>query len=103
MRVAIDHEEMVCLVTAAGYPLGTTVLCKKRRNGDTDMYIRLCMLNEAAEAGHIISLLEMQGLHPFTVCPPVPESTGVAIQRYSIELPTDEIEKGQKILADRER
>jgi len=63
------------------------------------MYIRLCMVNEAAEAGHIISLLEMQGLHPFTVCPPVPESMDVAIQRYSIELLEDEIEKGQKILA----
>jgi len=57
------------------------------------------MVNEAAEAAHIISLLEMHGLHPFTVCPPVPESTNVAIQQYSIELPADDIEKGQKILA----
>jgi hypothetical protein len=99
MRIAIDHAGIVCPVAAAGYPLGITVLCKKCRNGETDMYIRLCMLNEAAEAGHIISLLEMQGLHPFTVCPPVPESMDVAIQRYSIELSEDEIEKGQNILA----
>ena len=99
MRAAIDHAGIVCLVATTGYPLEITVLCKKCRNRETDMYIRLRVVNEAAEAGHIISLLEMQGLHPFTVCPPVPESTGAAIQRYSIELLEDEIEKGQKILA----
>ena len=63
------------------------------------MYIRLCTVDEAAEAARISFLLEAQGLHPFTVCPPAPESTGIAGRSYSIELPPDEIEKGRKVLA----
>ena len=63
------------------------------------MYSRLCILDEAAEAGRLSFLLEMQGLHPFTVCPPAPAGADVTTRCYSIELPEDEIDRGRKILA----
>ena len=63
------------------------------------MYVRLCTVDEAAEAGRIGFLLETKGLHPFTVCPPAPENAAGANHVYSIELPPDEIEKGRKVLA----
>ena len=63
------------------------------------MYIRLCTVDQATLAARISFLLETQGLHPFTVCLPAPESTGVARLSYSIELPPDEIEKGRKVHA----
>ena len=88
----------VCLVIGRPLSVGNSGVIE-RRKGEHGMYVRLCMVDEAAEAGRISFLFETHGLHPFTVCPPPPDSTTAARPFYSIELPPDEIEKGRQVLA----
>jgi hypothetical protein len=63
------------------------------------MYTRLCTV-PLAEVGRIHNFLRKCGLLPLTrsLSAHTPKVGGG--QRYSIELPDDEIEKGRKILAD---
>ena len=66
------------------------------------MYTRLCTV-PLDEVGRIHNLLRKRGLLPLTRSLSAHTPKAESGQRYSIELPDDEIEKGRQILADHRR
>jgi hypothetical protein len=62
------------------------------------MYRRICLISDFSVAGTVHSLFESYGLHPLPLNTSAHVSVAGADQCYYIELPEEEIKKGQEIL-----
>ena len=64
------------------------------------IYRKVCLIPEMADAGMVHNQLEAYGLHPLPLNISAHVTIAGADQYYYIELPEEEIEKGQKVLSD---